>query len=36
MTSVWIDRAGKAWPEDIDPPDHAITTLRDLPTALGL
>lgn len=36
MTSVWIDRAGKRWPGDVDPPDHTITTLRDLPAALGL
>ena len=36
MTSVWINRSGRPWPEDLDPPDHTITTMRDLPAALGL
>jgi putative hydrolase of the HAD superfamily len=36
MTSVWINRAGRPWPDDLEPPDHELSSMRHLPTALGI
>jgi putative hydrolase of the HAD superfamily len=36
MTSVWINRVNRAWPDDLEPADHELHTLADLPAALDL
>jgi putative hydrolase of the HAD superfamily len=36
MTSVWINRRGRPWPDDLEAPDHELSSLLDLPTALGI
>ena len=37
MTSVWLNRFGRPWPDGVEPrPDHEIATLDDLPAALGV
>lgn len=35
MTAVWINRDGRRWPDDLEPPDHELTSLLDLPAAIG-
>lgn len=30
MRPIWINRAGIAWPEELEPADHAIATLNEL------
>lgn len=36
MTPVWINRDQAAWPEAVEPPPYAITTLTDLTKLLGI
>lgn len=31
LTTAWINRAGRSWPEALEPPDHVITTIAELP-----
>lgn len=34
MPAVWIDRFGRPWPEDIEPPAHRVRDLAELVTLL--
>ncbi len=35
MSTAWINRTGAAWPDDIEPATHSVTSLSDLVTVLG-
>jgi 2-haloalkanoic acid dehalogenase type II len=35
MRAVWLNRHGREWPEDIEPPETTITTLAELAGVLG-
>jgi 2-haloalkanoic acid dehalogenase type II len=35
LRAVWMNRHGAEWPEDIEPPELAITTLEELPALLA-
>ena len=34
LTAIWLNRTGADYPEDLQPPDHTITTLAELPALL--
>jgi putative hydrolase of the HAD superfamily len=36
LTPIWINRAGVDYPSDLEPPDHTITTLAELPELLDV
>ncbi|HMN46070.1 MAG TPA: HAD family hydrolase [Povalibacter sp.] len=35
MSTAWMNRAGAAWPEGIEPATHSVTSLADLVAVLG-
>ena len=35
MQSVWVNRHGASWPDDIAPPPAVVTSLAELPAVLG-
>ena len=36
LTAVWVNRAGREYPKDLEPPDHTIETLGELPSIIGV
>jgi putative hydrolase of the HAD superfamily len=36
LTAIWLNRAGVDYPSDLEPPDHTITTLAELPELLNV
>lgn len=35
MSTAWMNRTGAAWPDDIEPATHSVTSLTDLAAVLG-
>jgi putative hydrolase of the HAD superfamily len=35
MSTAWMNRTGAAWPDDIEPATHSVTSLTDLVAVLG-
>ena len=36
LTAVWLNRSGREYPKDLEPPDHTIESLKELLLLLGL
>ncbi len=36
MQTVWVNRHGASWPDDIEPPPAVVTSLAELPSVLGI